>query len=288
MEHRRFGQTGMQFSELGLGGCLERFEGICGHGSPEEKRRIYLRAAELGINLFDMGYGDEVHIPDELKGNQDGHYFALKAAGAGADTLEQEVDRHRANLRRDAIDVLRLHHHRFAAEPDLQECVARLRQAGKVRTLCTIRHHQVDQDTYVAQGPDPASDADLVIYNYVCRWQEAGMERSVAAGKGILIMKALGGQWLGWEDQVRADWEAGDEETVVQLAPRGEGIRGELDIVYPIVSGPWKGLAEPGEEIPPPERAVSWVLANRNVSSLLVAVASVAELEQIAGAAGAR
>ena len=52
---------------LGLGGLLARYEGALGHPPPEEKRRIYLRAAELGINLFDMGYGDEVHIP-ELEG----------------------------------------------------------------------------------------------------------------------------------------------------------------------------------------------------------------------------
>jgi len=66
MEYRLFGKTGMKLSAMGLGGLLAHYEGVCGHPPPDEKRRIYLRAAKLGINLFDMGYGDEIHIPDEL------------------------------------------------------------------------------------------------------------------------------------------------------------------------------------------------------------------------------
>ncbi|MDP6752035.1 MAG: hypothetical protein QGH37_34465, partial [Candidatus Poribacteria bacterium] len=110
MEYRCFGQTGMQLSAVALGGLLARYEGLCGQPSPEEKSRIYLRAAELGINLFDMGYGDEVYIPDELKGNHGGRYFSLKVGGPPPDRLEEIVDKHLLNLRRDTIDILRLHH----------------------------------------------------------------------------------------------------------------------------------------------------------------------------------
>ena len=79
MHYRSFGTTGMQLSEIALGGLLARYEGACGHPPPEVKRTIYLEAADRGINLFDMGYGDEVHIPDELKGNDPARYFSLKA-----------------------------------------------------------------------------------------------------------------------------------------------------------------------------------------------------------------
>ena len=81
MEYRTFGPTGMQLSAVALGGLLARYEGLCGQPSPKEKGRVYLRAAELGINLFDMGYGDEVYIPDEPKGNHGGQYFSLKVSG---------------------------------------------------------------------------------------------------------------------------------------------------------------------------------------------------------------
>ena len=69
MEYRAFGQTGLNLSVISLGGLLAHYEGVNGHPEPNVKRAIYLRALELGINVFDMGYGDEVHIPDELKGN---------------------------------------------------------------------------------------------------------------------------------------------------------------------------------------------------------------------------
>ena len=99
-------------------------------------------------------------------------------------------------------------------------------------------------------APEPEADADLVIYNYVCRWQAPGIAASAQAGKGVLIMKALGGQWVSWADKAQTDWSAVDESKVEELSPRGEGIRGELPLVYPIVSGPWHELAEPGELVP--------------------------------------
>lgn len=281
MEYRIFGRTDMRLSVVGLGGLLAHYEGFCGHPPPEEKRRIYLRADELGVNLFDMGYGDEVHIPDELKGNNADRLFSLKVGAAQAETLEEKVEEHLVNLRRDAIDILRLHRQRYVEDDQLSACVARLKQAGKVRSLCLIRHDPVDQEAYAATGPEEESDADLVIYSYVCRTQERGMELAALEDKGVLIMKALGGQWLSWEDKTRMDWSVAGREGVEQLSPKGEGIRGDMELIYPITSGPWGELAEPGEERVRPERAVEWVLENRKVDSALVAFASVAELEEV-------
>ena len=79
MEYREFGTTGMRLSTVGLGGLLAHYwEGESGHPAPEEKQQIYLQAAESGINLFDTGYGDEVHIPKELKG---GAYISWGSRG---------------------------------------------------------------------------------------------------------------------------------------------------------------------------------------------------------------
>jgi aryl-alcohol dehydrogenase-like predicted oxidoreductase len=283
MEYRKFGNTDMMLSTIGLGGLLAHYEAVNGHPPPEEKRRIYLRAAELGINLFDTGYGDEVHIPDELKGPNEERHFSLKVGAPPADELVGKVEHHLANLRRERIDILRVHHYAYVGDAALVEAINRLKEAGKVRSVCTIRHMLEDQNAYAEHGPEPEADADLVIYNYVCRWQETGIDQASVAGKGVLIMKALGGQWVSWEDKARTDWEAVDKSIVEQLSPRGEGIRSELSLVYPIVSGPWHELADPGEVVPRTERAISWVLENQGVNSILVAFASVAELEEGVG-----
>lgn len=287
LETRAFGSTNLQLRAMGLGGLLARYEGIEGHPPPEEKRRIYLRAAELGINLFDTGYGDEIHIPDELKGPDDERYFSLKAGAPDAGQLEKIVDDNLRNLRREAIDILRIHHHAYMENEDLRERIAELKLAGKVRALCLIRHYRAAQEAYARRGPEPDTDGDLVIYNYVCRWQQTGIDMARQSGKGVLIMKALGGQWLNWAEQVRTDWEIADEEKVVRLAPLGESIRRDLELVYPIVSGPWGELARPGEDVPLTSRAIEWVQRNVGVSSVLVAVASVEELEEATGVAEA-
>ena len=283
MDYRAFGQTGLNLSVISLGGLLTHYEGVNGHPEPAVKRAIYLRAKELGVNVFDMGYGDEVHIPDELKGNNTDHYFSLKVGGPPANELEPTVDRHLANVRRDRIDILRVHQDSFVEAEDLRMKVQELKDKGKVHCTCLIRHYGNAQQDYVDRGPEAEGDADLVIYNYVCRWQDPGLQKSKAAGKGVLIMKALGSQWISWEDKVSTDWSSATEEDIVQMSPRGEGILSDMPLLKPIVMGPWNELAEPGEVRPRTESAINWVLENDAVTSVLVAFANVEELEEGVG-----
>ena len=282
MEYREFGRTGMRLSVIGTGGLLAHYwEGEYGHPPPEEKRQIYLRAAEAGINLFDMGYGDEIHIPEELKGNTDERYFSLKVGAPAAADLEGIIDGHLVNLRRDAIDILRVHYYGYMEDAQLRKRITDLKQMGKVRSLCTIRHFEEDQDAYVTRGPEKAVDADLVIYNYVCRGQGAGIRASSKAGKGVLVMKALGGQYLSWGHKTGTDWTQATEETLVKLSPLGESMRSELPLVYSFTAGPWQELVESEKKISPTGKALSWVLENQGVSSTLVGIASVKELEAV-------
>ena len=96
-------------------------------------------------------------------------------------------------------------------------------------------------------------------------------------------MKALGGGYLSWEDKARTDWTGGTLDTLVQVSPLGEeAVRGET-LVYAFTAGPWHELAGPEERIPRTDAAVRWVLKNQTVSSVLVGVASVEELEETLG-----
>ena len=228
-----------------------------------------------------MGYGDEIHIPEELKGNTDERHFSLKVGAPAAADLEGIIDKHLVNIRRDAIDILRVHYYAYMNDAKLRIGITDLKQMGKIRSLCLIRHFEEDQDAYVTRGPEKAADADLVIYNYVCRGQAAGIRASSKAGKGVLVMKALGGQYLSWGHKTGTDWTKATEETLVQLSPLGESMRSELSLVYSFTAGPWNELVESKEKISPTGKALSWVLENQGVSSVLVAVASVAELEAV-------
>jgi aryl-alcohol dehydrogenase-like predicted oxidoreductase len=203
----------------------------------------------------------------------------LKVGHPVAAELENTIDRHLANLRREAIDILRVHYCAYMEDEPLRQRIATLKRLGKVQSLCLIRHFEADQAVYARSGPELAADADLVIYNYVCRGQEPGMERAAQAGKGVLVMKALGGQYLSWADKNRTDWTAATEETLVQLSPLGESLRHELGLVHTFTAGPWRELARPGEKAARTGAAVAWVLQSEYVSSVYVAVASVAELE---------
>ena len=60
-------------------------------------------------------------------------------------------------------------------------------------------------------------------------------------------------------------------------------MRRDIELVLPIVSGPWMELAGPGKEAPSTSRAIEWIQQNPGVSSVLVAVASVDELEEAVG-----
>ena len=283
MQYRTFGQTGMTLSAVGLGGLIAHYwEGADAGPSPDQKQRVYRHAAEAGINLFDTGYGDEAHLPDELKGPGDDRYFALKTGARAPADIQATVEKNLTHLRRDAIDILRVHHNNYTQNQQIPETIDALKQAGKVRALCLIRHFEEDQDAYAAHGPIEGADADLVIYNYVHRTQAPGIERSARAGTGVLAMKALGGQYASWDHKLNTDWTATTERTLMELSPViAESLENELSFVYAFTAGPWHELTQTPGPTASTTRATAWVLQNQHIDSALIGVASVDELDAV-------
>ena len=153
MELRRFGSTDMELSVLGLGGLLARYEGALGHPPPEEKRRIYLRAAELGINLFDTAadYSDsEAILGRALTDTPRDQYFVAtkfspttEADQGGSIIAPQQViescERSLKRLRIEEIDVFQFH---GVLPENYRECIdqlfpaaERLKTQGKIRFI---------------------------------------------------------------------------------------------------------------------------------------------------------
>ena len=69
--------------------------------------------------------------------------------------VEETIDKHLANVRREAIDILRVHHYAYLQNEGLAERIAECKAKGKVRALCLIRHMLADQQAYAARGPNP-------------------------------------------------------------------------------------------------------------------------------------
>jgi L-galactose dehydrogenase len=120
MQFRRFGKTGWQVSEIGLGGSWF-------YGRPEEGLkpvsygvRIVERALELGINYFDTaplygkGRSEEV-IGIALKGVKTPYYLATKVGyypepfDYTHDTVWRGFEASLKRLQRDRVDLLQIH-----------------------------------------------------------------------------------------------------------------------------------------------------------------------------------
>ena len=97
-------------------------------------------------------------------------------------------------------------------------------------------------------------------------------------------MKALGGQFLPWKEMTETDWSVNGVDEAVQMSAHGEGLRQHLGLIYPFVAGPWHELSGGIGQPLSTNRAIGWVLENPGVSSVLVAVASVEELDEALGA----
>ena len=93
-------------------------------------------------------------------------------------------------------------------------------------------------------------------------------------------MKALGGQWISWQDKVNTDWSQATRESLIDLMPNKKKIQTHADMIFPINAGPWQALKKDGDKTIRTASAIQWVLENPGVSSVLVAVAGVEELEE--------
>ncbi len=140
MRYRRFGKTGWQVSEIGLGGAWF-------YGRPEEDLkpvsygvRVVERALELGVNYFDTaplygrGRSEEV-LGVALRGVQELHYLATKVGyypepfDYTRDTIWRGFEASLKRLKRDKVDLLQIHEAEMAGWEGI---------FGKGRTLETL------------------------------------------------------------------------------------------------------------------------------------------------------
>ena len=160
MKYRRFGQTGLKVSEIGIGafpiaGVQQQADGTrTGWTGTDEQQSIALihRAEELGVNLIDSaesygaGHSEEI-VGRALQGRRDKWIIATKVSpNNGLDANDPDlptqakrriVEAVEGSLKRldtDYIDIYQLHAIPLErAMPAIMEALAQLRDEGKIR-----------------------------------------------------------------------------------------------------------------------------------------------------------
>jgi len=215
MRYRILGRTGLEASEVGVGGAQFGLTNYMGRWDPftKEAQRATTatvhRALGLGYNYFDTapGYGDgrsEEMMGKALKGHRDQAIIATKVSGGHWTPVEirESVEASLRRLQVDVIDVIQFHGGWYPDE-DVDrvlnggglETFQRLREEGKVRFI-----------GFTAEGPSCgverliATDAfDTLqvrfnlLYQHPSDWMNnAGVIRQAdAQGMGIVLMRPL-------------------------------------------------------------------------------------------------
>jgi aryl-alcohol dehydrogenase-like predicted oxidoreductase len=279
MRYRTLGKTGIEVSELGMGGLFvsnfaaERAEGV----------RAVRRALALGVNYVDTapGYRDSEEVLGvALDGVPQPHVLSTKLGGRpqpfdpqDKDALRRSVETSLRLLRRDQIDILMIHEPDRPGQYDwfsdwerfhgpVCELLDELKAEGVVRftglggtTAYTLAH-------ILATG---AYDVVLTAFNYSLLWQEATiavLPEAVRQGMGIVIgsplqQGALARPYVG-EVERGARW----------LSPPR---RAQYKRLYALVHDLEMSL---------PELALRFVISNPAISTTLMGARSVDEVEQ--------
>lgn len=279
MKYRTLGKTGLEVSELGMGGLFVSSFGA----AREEGVRAVRRALELGVNYVDTapGYRDSEEVLGEaLEGVPQPYILSTKLGGRPQPFDAQDVDALRASvetslrlLKRDQIDVLMIHEPdrpgQYDWYPDWErfhgpacELLDELKGEGIIRftglggtTAYTLPH-------IIATG---AYDVVLTAFNYSLLWQEATiavLPEAVRQGMGIIIGSPLqqGALARPYTEEVEggARWLS---------SPR----RTQFLRLYALVCD---------LDMPLPELALRFVISNPDISTVLMGARSVEEVEQ--------
>ena len=278
MKYRALGKTGIQVSELGLGGLF-----ISSFGAErQEARRAVHRALELGVNYVDTapGYRDSEEVLGFALQDVDRPYILSTKLGGRPQpfdaqdkaALRRSVYESLRLLGRDYIDLLMIHEPDRPGQYDwfpnwqrfhgpVNELLAELKAEGIIRftglggtTAYTLPH-------IIASGE---YDVVLTAFNYSLLWQEARiavLPEAKEQGMGIIVGSPLqqGALAQCYTEQVErgARW----------LSPPR---RAQFKRLYALV-------ADLGLTLP--ELALRFVISNPDISTTLMGARSVAEVE---------
>lgn len=221
MQDRRFGRTGYQVSEIGLG-AWGIGKGWWGPTDDALSIRALLRAMELGVNFIDTAYGygnghSERLIAQAFREYGRRAFVATKIPLRTSDWpprpgtrareafpgqwIVDHTERSLRNLETECLDLQQLHIWRdeWLKEDEWLEVIQRLKEQGKLRFFgVSIIDHQ--PETALKVVPSGVADTVQVIYNIfdpsaadelfpLCRQHDVGVIARVPFDEGSLTGK---------------------------------------------------------------------------------------------------
>lgn len=279
MKTRPLGRTGLQVSELGLGGLF-----VSQHGGMalEDSVRAVRRALELGVNYVDTAptYGNSEEVLGiALRGVAQPYILSTKLGGRpqpfnpkDKSHLRQSVETSLKLLGRDHIDILMIHEPDRPGEYDwwddydrfhgpVSEVLAELKQEGIIRFTGLGGTTAYELPPIIATG---MYDVVLTAFNYSLLWREAAIAvipEAVRQGVGLIVGSPLQQGALAR----RYDREIGSGARWLS-PPR----RAQYRALYAYLDEIGLPLAEAG---------LRFVLSNPAVSMTLMGARSVEEVE---------
>lgn len=279
MKKRTLGKTGLEVSELGLGGLF-----VSSLGSEfEQAKHATLRAVELGINFIDTAptyFNSEEVIGSIIANVTDPLLISTKLGGRpqpfdpqDKDGLLNSVEESLKLLNRDYFDIFMIHEpdrprqYDWWTDPEqfygpVLEVLEELKKSGTIGYIGLGGTTAYEMARIVNTGK---FDVLLTAFNYSLLWREAELDVLPAAIKhnmGIIIGSPLQQGALAQ----RYDSEINDGASWLS-SPR----RAQYKALY-------RFLDEIG--IPLPELAMRFILSNPDISTVLMGARSVDEVEQ--------
>jgi len=284
MRMRSLGRTGLEISELSLGGL---FISSCG-GEADQAIKAVRRAIGLGVNYIDTapGYLNSEEVLGQALRDVDAPLIISTKLGGrptpfdpkDKDALRRSFEESLRLIGRERIDILMIHEPDRPGQYDwyddyesytgpVTDLLDELKREGLIRFTGLGGTTAYEIVRVMKTG---RYDVVLTAFNYSLLWREAEIEvlpAAVELGMGIIIGSPLqqGALSRRYDDEIErgAPWMS---------KPRREQYR----LLYRLVD-------ESG--IPLPEMAIRFVLSNPMVSTVLMGARSELEVEQNAAAA---
>ena len=291
---RRLGRTGLEVTELGLGGVFVRTAVT----APGEGVRVVQRALELGVNYLDTSplYGDSQQVLGEalqgvtapyLLGTKCGRWEWETGPYRSLDAFKRQWEQTLRDLRRDAVDILYIHEADWApywtdmsvprttqflapdAEYDFDGApvAAFLRWAKEQRLtrFLGISGNNAHLLAKVLREMATPIDVVLTAFEYSLLWRNAPRELFPLAAEldvGIVLGAPL---QQGLLAQVCPEWLRDPPEWM------DEDLRSRYERLYAIHAETGLSLAE---------LAIRFLLRDRRFASVIPGAASIEQIEE--------